>query len=164
MTEETITENQEQTLEEDYLDQIKNLKENTVSKDEYLKLKREHTKLLKDYVDGTVTATEGPKTQVPERTVRDIKKELFTPNRQLSDVEYVTKTLELRKKVIDETGVDCFVPHSHNYSPTDSDFQKAEKVAKVLQDCVDLSDGDNGKFIANLQSKMNDVALPSRRR
>lgn len=92
-----------------------------------------------------------------------MRRELFDTKKHHSDIEYVQKALELRKAVLEQDGVDCFVGRSHTLTPTADDYSKAERVANVLQDCLDSCNGDNGQFIALLQSKMADTIVPPRR-
>ena len=40
-------------------------------------------------------------------------------------------------------------------SCTDDDFAKAEKVAAVLQECVDYADGDSNVFTDELKRRIN---------
>lgn len=147
----------DQQVENDYLDQIKKLKENTVSREEYDKLRKEHKKLLNDYVAGNYENEENPE----KRDIEVIKKELF--KRDISDVKYAELSLELRERVMEETGEDIFVGNNPMNPPTDEDYKKAQHVADVLQDAVDYSGGNNVKFIAELSTRINDVPLPTRR-
>ena len=51
--------------------------------------------------------------------------------------------------------MDPFVPVGNKITPTDEDFQKAEKVAKVLQECVDYADGNPAVFVDELKRNIN---------
>ena len=51
--------------------------------------------------------------------------------------------------------MDPLVPVGNKITPTDEDFQKAEKVAKVLQECVDYADGNPAVFVDELKRNIN---------
>lgn len=156
---EEVTE-QGQQSNQIYLDAIAKLKANTVSLDEYNKLKEDNDNLLKAVVEGNAATADVP--ERAKRPISDLRKELFTPERELNDIEYVTKALELRQRVLDETGEDCFVPKAHNYVPTNEAYTSAERTADVLQQCLDYANGDNQVFITELQRRLNDVRMPRR--
>lgn len=158
---ETMT---EQNSNQNYIDAINQLKSTTVSKDSYNKLMEENKNLLSSLVNGNgqvSTETDTAEEKVP---LSQLRKELFTPAKELSDLEYVTKALELRERVLEETGEDCFVGASHSYTPTAEDYAKAAHCAEVYKECIEDANGDNGRFIAALQSRMNDVFIPQVKR
>ena len=85
----------------------------------------------------------------------DSSKDLYSDNRpDLNNLDYITKTLELRQAIIDKGGLDPFVPIGHKVSPTANDFEAAERVANVLQECVDEANGDSQTFTAALQRRI----------
>ena len=43
--------------------------------------------------------------------------------------------------------------------PTDDDIKTAEKVANVLQECVDYAEGDSAVFTNELQRRLVDVKV-----
>ena len=54
-----------------------------------------------------------------------------------------------------EGELDPFVPIGNKIKPTDDDFAKADKVAAVLQECVDYADGDSNVFTDELKRRIN---------
>ena len=154
---------QEQTQETytDYIEAINKIKSSTVSKDDYEALKQERNELLNNLVNGQYVSAEHTE---PEQVkpLSQLRKQLFKPEKTLTDVEYVTKALELRDRAIEETGKDCFVGSSHSYTPTSEDYATAQKVADVLKECVENSGGNNAMFMAELQSRMVDNYMPRR--
>lgn len=88
---------------------------------------------------------------------------MYGKGANLNNLEYCKKTLELRKAIIDDGGVDPFVPAGHNIAPTADDYTQAEKVANYIQDAIDYADGDSELFTQELQRNMKDVPLPKRR-
>lgn len=137
------------TVEEDYLDTIQKLKESTVSLDEYNRLKNDHKKLLNTVLEGgsvDVAAT------APKRKASEIRTELFSDDADnFSNLKFVETALELREAVLDEGGIDPFVPVGQRISATDEDYEKAQKVADALQSCVEIAAGDEGVFIRELE-------------
>lgn len=141
----------------EYIEQINKLKENSVSKEEYQKVQEENRTLLQNLVNGQKPSPEDkPEDKKP---LLDLKKETFMSGK-INDVDYVQNLLEIRKRVIDEKGYDPFVANGAEIAPTQQDYESAEKVAKVLQECIDSSGGDNAIFVATLQNRMVDVNLP----
>lgn len=140
---------QNTTVEEDYLDTIQKLKESTVSLDEYNRLKHDHKKLLNTVLEGgsvDVAAT------APKRKASEIRTELFSDDADnFTNLKFVETALELRNAVLDEGGIDPFVPVGQRISATDEDYEKAQKVADALQSCVDIAAGDEGVFIRELE-------------
>lgn len=154
MSEEILEQMSEAQDNESAVDIITELRANTVSKDKYTKLEQEHNKLLKALARGDDVEVEAP--EKPD--INELRKSLFTDDVQhLTDLEMVSKTLQLRQAVIDEGGIDPFVPFGKRSAPEDSDFSTAEKVANVLQECLDYADGDNKVFINELQRRTMDI-------
>lgn len=82
----------------------------------------------------------------------EIAKKLFCEDNSMSDIEYVKNVLELRDARIKEGKRDPFLPDNYR----EEDVEIANNVAEVFRDCIKVSDGDNGAFIALLQSRMKD--------
>lgn len=145
--------NQEIDTTQDYLATIKQLKENTVSKETYLKLKEQNKQLLDSVVNGQTMEQ-----QIPQKEPVDIyalRKKLLNRDSNMSNLEYVSNALELRKALMENGEIDPFVPNGVKIKPTDEDFQKAQKVAEVLQECVDYADGNSDVFTDELKRRMN---------
>lgn len=104
---ETTTTNNPDTYA-DYIAAIEDLKANTVAKVDYDRLQQEKKGLLESLVRGgrVDTPQEAPK---PVDTNK-LRKELYGPECNLSNLKYWEKTLELRDAVIKETGKDPFLP------------------------------------------------------
>ena len=158
MTEEIIENNNtNESTDTDYIEVINNLKTNTVSKDTYQKLKDENKRLLDSLVNGQ--QVEAPNT--PKVSNDQLRKDLFTRN--LSNLEFVEKTLQLRQNILDEKGEDIFAPDGPQFSFSDDDRRDAQRVADALQSCVDIADGNSAIFTNELQRILKDTPLPNRR-
>lgn len=132
----------------DYISAINEIKQNSVSKDEYQKLRNENKKLIESIVNGSASEAR-PTTQPIDK--QQLRNELYGSQRKdLNNLEYVTKVLELRKAIMDDGGIDPFVPNGEKIKPTKEDFDKAQNVANVLQECVDYADGNSDVFTDQL--------------
>lgn len=152
MTEEIINEQTE--VEQDPIDIIEDLRANTVSKAEFDKLKAQNNKLLNALAKGETIAQPAPKA---DKTA--LRKALYTQGSTLNNLDYITKTLQLRKAIIDEGGVDPFVPNGAMIAPTQEDINAAKHLADTLQQCVDYAEGDSSVFTNELQRRTRDVRI-----
>lgn len=146
-----------------YLDEIKNLKKNTVSLSDYEKLKDENRNLLKTIVEqGQVEAPADttPKTYSKEELSQMCKDLLSFDG---DNLHYVEKSLKLREAMIQSGERDPFVPYGAHYAPTDEDFAAAEKTAQVYQECVDYAQGDPSVFTNELMRRTLDIPIPRRK-
>ena len=144
---------------QDYLAAIKELKENSVDRKDYEKLKAENKKLLDAYINGGEIA----QPTVPEEpSIAELRKKVFdNPNQ--TNLEYVTNILALRNALIQKGEPDPFVGGSSQYEPTVDDYARAEKVARVFQEMVDTADGDPNVFLNEFQRRVKDTNVPSRK-
>lgn len=153
MTDEMINEQEEQV--QDPIDIINDLRANTVSKEEFDKLKAQNAKLLKSLAKGETI--EVPAVKVDATALR---KELYSIDaKPLSNLDYAKKTLQLRQAILDEGGVDPFVPNGHLIAPTQEDYEAANRVASVMQECIDSCNGDSDVFTSQLQSRTRNVVV-----
>ena len=138
----------------DYLAAIKDLKQNSVDRSEYDKLKAENKKLLDSIVNGQVVEVEaGPQ----YRDVAEIREELF--NNEHNNLEYIRLALELRNTLIAKGEPDPFLPAGKQISATREDVEAAERVAQVYQECVDYAEGDSALFTQELMRRTKDVKV-----
>ena len=138
----------------DYLAAIKELKQNSVDRAEYDKLRAENKKLLDSIVNGQSVEVE----PVPEKKSIEELREAYLKEDQ-TNLEYITNTLNLRKALIEEGKPDPFLPIGNQILPTDEDVAAANKVAEVLQECVDYAEGDSSVFTNELQRRLVDVKI-----
>lgn len=143
----------EETEENDYIQAINDLKANTVDKAQYEKLKAENKKLLDSLISGQTPEIAKP---VEKPDVNELRKELFNPENDLSNLKYVENMLKLRNALIENGERDPFLPIGEKVEITSDTVEKAQNVANLLQDCVDMSKGDSGIFTAELQRIMKD--------
>ena len=137
----------------DYLAAINELKQNSVNREDYNKLKAENKKLLDSIVNGVPVEV-----QTPQRKSIDELRAAYLKEDQ-TNIEYISNTLKLREALIAEGKPDPFLPIGEQILPTDEDIAAANKVASVLQECVDYAEGDSAVFTNELQRRLVDVKI-----
>lgn len=161
----TNTDNEQ---EQDYLEAIQKLKDNTVSKEQYEKLRAENKKLLNAVLnDQKADNKEEPVETVEQlqNDLRKIKSELANAQEKgMSNLEFTSKALKYREKAMKLGLQDPFVPNTPT-GPEENDFRSAERVAEVLQKCVDEAKGNPATF-RNLfeQAVRDDSKIPIKRK
>ena len=145
---------------QDYLAAIKELKENSVNRSEYDKLRAENKKLIDTVVNGLPGQEEQVVVRHSKEQIDDLRNELFNSPRELNNLEYVTKAMELREALIENGEPDPFLPVGKQISPTRDDLEGAEKVAQVYKECIEYAEGDSEVFTNELMRRTKDVKLP----
>ena len=145
---------------QDYLAAIKELKENSVNRSEYDKLRAENKKLIDAVVNGQSGQEEPVFTKHSKEQIDDLRNELFNSPRELNNLEYVTKAMELREALMENGEPDPFLPVGKQISPTRDDLEGAEKVAQVYRECIEYAEGDSEVFTNELMRRTRDVKLP----
>ena len=145
---------------QDYLAAIKELKEKSVDRSEYDKLRAENKKLIDAVVNGQPGQEEPVFTKHSKEQIDDLRNELFNSPKELNNLEYITKAMELREALIENGEPDPFLPVGKQISPTRDDIEGAEKVAQVYKECIEYADGDSEVFTNELMRRTRDVKLP----
>lgn len=134
-----------------YIEALNQLKQNSVDKADYEKLKAENKKLLDSIVNGTEVALPANE----KESIDDLRKKLANSSEDgISSLEYADTALKLRQRLLEEGQEDPFVAHGSQYSPTQLDYDRANRVAAILQDCVDNAEGDDATFLAELKKRI----------
>lgn len=137
----------------DYLAAINELKQNSVNREEYNKLKAENKKLLDSIVNGVPVEVQSPQ----RKSIEELRAAYLKEDQ--TNLEYISNTLKLREALISEGKPDPFLPIGEQILPTDEDIAAANKVASVLQECVDYAEGDSAVFTNELQRRLVDVKI-----
>lgn len=135
-----------------YIDTINDLKANSVSKEKYDQLKNENKSLIDALKNGQQIQVE-EETQVD---INELRKELFNTDKPLTNLEYVSKSLQLRNAILERDGVDIFMPNGKNYKYDSDDQDKADYVAQMFQECIDYANGDSQLFTQELMRRTKD--------
>lgn len=138
----------------DYIQAIKELKEKSVDRAEYDKLRAENKKLLDSIVNGTDI---GQPAAEEKKSIEELRAAYLKEDQ--TNLEYITNALALREALIADGKPDPFLPIGEQILPTDDDVAKAKKVAEVLQECVDYAEGDSAVFTNELQRRLVDVKI-----
>lgn len=152
-----ITTQQDDTTA-DYVTAINELKANSVSKEQYQKLKDDNKRLL----DALVT---NKQLDIPEEkpaNVDELRTKLFKNEQGLSNLEFIDTALQLRDALIAKGEPDPFLPIGSKVQPDYDMVEKANNVAKCLKEMVEFADGDSGIFNAEYQRRVVDT-MPTRK-
>lgn len=140
-----------------YIEAINEMKKNYVPKEKLQKVQDENKQLLEALVSGK--QIELPKND-NKPSVQDLRNKLFSTDNELSNLDYVKTSLELRTALIEAGERDPFLPVGDQVTLTAEHYDKAEQVAELLQGCVDFADGDSGIFTAEYQRRVKDASIP----
>lgn len=128
-------------VEKNYLEVIKKMKENMVLKSDYDAAIAENKKLAEQLITSP-NLQEQPKEKVDIKKLQD----QFSASTQMTNLEFVSSALKLRKALIEDGKPDPFLPVGRRISPTEDDIRKANKVADAFEYCVDAAQGDPAIF------------------
>lgn len=137
----------------DYLAAINELKQNSVNREDYNKLKAENKKLLDSIVNNVPVEVQSPQ----KKSIEELRAAYLKEDQ--TNLEYISNALKLREALISEGKPDPFLPIGEQILPTDEDVAAANKVASVLQECVDYAEGDSAVFTNELQRRLVDVKI-----
>lgn len=144
----------------DYIATIQQLRDSTVSKEQYQKVKDENQRLLKTLVEGG--QLEQSSTAQDTKSIDELRDSLM--HKEMTNLEYWQTALDLRKKLMDKGQKDPFLPWSKDYVPTEQDIATAQRVADVVSQCIDYADGDSSIFTNELQRVTVDTSIPQRKK
>ena len=157
MNEENTVQNAVEDNTPDYIGEIQKLRDSTVSKEDYERLREENKRLISSLAKGETIDKPAPKPDINE-----LRKRVFD-NEHQSNLEYWGAVLELRDAVIGSGAPDPFLPQGHKVVPTTEDFECANRVAAVVKECIDYADGDSQLFTNELMRRTVEVAPTNRR-
>ena len=141
----------------DYIAAIKELKENSVDRQKYDALKADNKRLVEALVNGQTIETNSK----PPVDIQALRNELFR-NENQTNLQYVENALKLRNALIESGEPDPFIPQGSKVIATSEDISAAQRVADVLQECIDYAEGDSQVFTNELQRRTVDT-MPRRK-
>ena len=145
----------------DYIKAIKEMKQNSVSREQYEKLKKEKKELLDTLINGGQVEMIDPATKP---SIDDLRKQLFSKeaaDKEMTNLEFVTKSLELRDAIIESGGTDPFLPIGKGIELTRDDYEAAEFTAEQFRECIDIAQGNSEVFTNELMRRTVDNSLPT---
>ena len=142
------------------IQQIEELKKNSVSKTDFEKVVKERDDAYKALLDGNKVEVQGKTEEDKDKRISDLRKELYgkgVENSNMKNLDYVEKTLELRNALIEKGEEDPFLGGFIKEGTVleDADYEKAQRCADVLQGIVDdarkaeKENGDNPYKVFN---------------
>lgn len=168
MAEETTPVVEDVNETQKYLDTINELRKNSVSREEYDKIRNENKTLLEAIVNGR-TEDAAADTETPTITTQELRNKLFGKNAEdLSDIDFISGLVELRNRLLEEEGVDYGAPTGSQLSADFNDTHSSQKVADALTHCLEVAEGDNDIFIQEMTRITSEVGAinkkPNKRR
>lgn len=156
------------TTANEYIVELKKLKDNTVAKDDYEKMKAERDQLIRSIAETGVKPDDAEDKNAPEdvkarrERIKELRGELLRSDNNTTNLKFVSNAVELRELILKDTDGrdDIFVANNAAYTPTGESYEAAERVADVFKQCIEAANGDSGVFTAVLQSRVKDVVLP----
>lgn len=143
----------------DYIEEIQKLRDSSIPKEEYNRLKEENKRLITTLASGGSLNGETPQAK---EDINALRAKLFN-SENLSNLDYCSTALELRDALMAEGKPDPFLPVGHEIVPSNNDRESAERVASALKECVDYAQGDADIFTDELQRRLVD-STPRRRK
>lgn len=158
MEKELMNENANETevTNNEYIDAIATLKQNSVDKARYESLRQENKKLLDALVNGGQLDAEAIKEQ-PKEDIQTLRDRVFNKENQ-SNLEYWTNVLALRDRLLEEGQEDPFVPQGRRIQATVQDYEGAQRVGEGMRNLVDYANGNNEVFLSESQRRVRDTS------
>ena len=125
-----------ETPETNYIEQIQNLKKNTVSIDEYNRVLSDNKQLVEALMTtGPATATEPEAKIATDSEVQALINQLDKPN--ISNLDFIEASLALREARLSRGEDDPWAPTKEGYTDTDRDRELRDDMAAALaQTCA----------------------------
>ena len=121
----------------DLLKELQEVKNNSVSKEDYEKLQAKYKQVVKDVINGVGTKEEADDTV----NLEEIRKNLFTDKvEELSNRDFWKNVLELRHERLEKEGVDIFLPKGSKTRYTREDYESAQKVDEIISQMLEDSE------------------------
>lgn len=143
----------EQETNIDYIQAINELKQNSVDRAQYDKLREENKRLLNTLVTNQQIEQTKPKREID---VRAIEKKLSKGSRMTS-LEGFQAALDIRQADLDAGKIDPFID-ANNKNPSPYDLEQAQRRADIYQEIIDYAHGDKDLFAQELSRRMVDPA------
>lgn len=142
-----------------YISAIKEMKQNSVSREQYEKVQQENKELINALINGSNAPTEQDQPQITQQDISKMREELYSKqaaDKGFTNLEYIEKTLELRDAIISKGGIDPFLPIGKGVDLTNEDYEAAEFTAQQFKECIEIADGNSEVFTAELMRRTVD--------
>ena len=132
-----VNNNLETDKTQDYISAINEIKNNSVSKEQYNKLREENKRLLDAYVNGETIEAKAEKVKPDESTLRNN----FLNNPSPNGLEYFKNMMDLRDSIIERTGQDPMAGDNEAVS-----LARSEEIANIYKECIEIANGNSAVF------------------
>lgn len=123
----------------DYIETINQLKQNSVSKDEYMKLKNENKQLLNAIASNQTVEVPAE----PEVDIDEVRRNVFQKHVDLSNREFVDNMMKLYDYELEHSGKNIFMPTDPNYIPTQDDITQVENMVNGFKNALEEANGSD---------------------
>lgn len=147
----------EEGTEANVADILLDYKNNYVPKEEYDKLKKEHTDVIRKVLNGEDVEsmpTDRKSLQEREAELMDIA---LHPQRY-NDTDYMESILDLREVMMALGKPDPMLPLGKKITPTEEDKAAVERYVNYHRNALDYADGDDSIYINETQRGMIDTS------
>lgn len=126
-------------------------KANSVSKDEFEKIRKEKEELTKAIIDGSglVQKQSNDEKEVP---IMDLAKSILEDG--ISNLESAKRELKYREAYMKKFDKDPFAPN--HAEMTENDSLKAAAVAEIMQECIEEANGSSAVYTALFNERIKD--------
>ena len=132
----------------DLLEEIKNLKNNSVSKEEYNKLQEKNKTLMRQIINGGGTNKEAEE----PIDLDEVRRKIFENPEDMSNLDFWKNVLTLRKERLEKEGVDIFLPKGKKTRYSQLDKESANNVAEVIGRIIEEAGDSPQVFTALLNN------------
>lgn len=139
------------------VDQVKALKENTVSKSDYEKLQSDYNHLFGEYIKSRPSQTEEVvKEPTEEERKAAFQKDCITlaTDKHMSNIEKAKLYLRIRDYRLEQGEGDIFLPRSGQ--PEQRDVEIAENQAALMEDAIEQAEGSDLRYNAYISDHLRD--------
>lgn len=133
---------------EDYIRAIEELRNSTVSKEDFDRERAEKKRLLESLTRGEYLAT-GATPGKEKKSVDELRKALANPDQ--TNLEYWTTAMTLRETLMEEGQPDPFTPVGRQIQASETDKAEAQRVADGIAWCIEKAEGNAALFNSYLQ-------------
>ena len=148
--------NETEVTNNEYIDAIATLKQNSVDKARYDSLRQENKKLLDALVNGGQLDADAIKEE-PKEDIQTLRERVFNRENQ-PNREYWSNVLALRDRLLEEGQEDPFVPQGRKIQATIQDYEAAQRVADGMKSLVEYANGNNEVFLSESQRRIRDTS------
>lgn len=138
----------------DYISAINEIKQNSVSKEAYEKLKADNKRLLDAVVSGKEIEIEAKPQKTRQEALEGWTKE------DVNNIDFFQNLLDYRDICIAETEIDPALSIGNKVNGVDMTPEKADEIAQFLREQLEVADGDNAIFTREYQRLIKDTAIP----